>query len=34
MMVTCMKGKPQNYLVNNPGYTYIGKVKDVLDESI
>lgn len=28
---TCMKGKPQNYFINNPGYTYPGKVKDVFE---
>lgn len=30
VMVTCMKGNPRNYFKNNPGYTYLGKVKDVL----
>jgi hypothetical protein len=30
VMVTCMKGKPQNYFVYNPGYTYFGKVEDVM----
>jgi len=29
IMDTCMKGKPQNYFINNPGYEYLGKVKDV-----
>jgi hypothetical protein len=29
VMETCMKGNPQNYFINNPGYTYLGKVKDV-----
>lgn len=29
-METCMKGNPNNYFKNNPGYTYLGKVKDVI----
>jgi hypothetical protein len=29
VMETCMKGNPQNYFINYPGYTYLGKVKDV-----
>ncbi|HLS07538.1 hypothetical protein [Lentibacillus sp.] len=27
---TAMKGNPDNYFANNPGYAYLGKVKDVL----
>ncbi|MBU9720280.1 MULTISPECIES: hypothetical protein [Bacillaceae] len=30
IMETAMVGNPQNYFKNNPGYTYLGKVKDVL----
>lgn len=30
VMETCMIGKPSNYFKKNPGYTYLGKVKDVL----
>lgn len=30
VMETCMIGLPKNYFTNNPGYTYLGKVKDVL----
>ena len=30
VMETCMMGNPNNYFKNNPGYTYLGKVKDVL----
>lgn len=31
LMETCMRGKPHNYFINNPGYTYLGKVKDVFE---
>jgi hypothetical protein len=34
VMVTCMKGKPQNYFKNNRGITYFGKVKVCLNEPI
>lgn len=30
VMETCMKGNPENYFLNNPGYTYLGTIKDVL----
>lgn len=30
LMETCMMGNPNNYFKSNPGYTYLGKVKDVL----
>ncbi|MCA1064831.1 hypothetical protein QTG56_24805 (plasmid) [Rossellomorea sp. AcN35-11] len=30
VMESCMPGNPSNYFSRNPGYFYLGKVKDVL----
>jgi len=31
VMGTCMLGKPINYFNRNPGYVFLGTVKDVLE---